>query len=320
VVAAERVASLQIAGEILAPQTSAFGTPAAAMWRPPRLRLRADGGGVLIRPDALVPFDGSAFGEAVPRAGVLDALPAGGGLWAIDGGGLSRDGERVEGAWERLLGGGGATWAVVRRPRTVLQRLPDGPPRDLGPGGLDPCVDAGGRMAWMEHGRLHVDGAEPVTAERGRAIGLARGRAYLADGKGLSVVELGGGIARRFSPDGIVPGPSGDVLTARVADGRLEVDGRRLALPRVGRDVDWRLIAARPGEYLLWGGARGAAVLAALDPEGAVVRLLDPAPADARLEGWWPAPPYEWQVDREGRVYIVLAGPGKCVVARIVVQ
>ena len=115
----------------------------------------------------------------------------------------------------------------------------------------------------------------------------------------------------------IVPGPSGDVVVARVADGALQVDGRSLPLPSVGREVAWRLIAARDGEYVLWGGARGPSVLAVLDSDGSVLDVQDPAPEDARLGGWWPAPPYEWQVDADGRVHVVLAGPGRCVVARL---
>ena len=99
-----------------------------------------------------------------------------------------------------------------------------------------------------------------------------------------------------------------EVLIARVADGSLQVGERSLPLPSVGREVAWRLIAARDGEYVLWGGARGPAVLATLDSEGSVIDLQDPAPEDARLGGWWPAPPYEWQVDGEGRVHVVLPG------------
>jgi hypothetical protein len=311
VVVAERVASLQGAGVVSAPQTSVLGAPAAAMWLPPRLRMRADGGGVLIRPDELVPFDGSSFGEAVPGSGVVDALPgASGELRRLDAG---------DGPWERLLGGGGETWAVARRPATVLRRIePSNELRELGPGGLDPVMDADGRLAWIEGSRLHVDGAKPVACEAGgRPLGLALGRTYLAHGTALTVVEPDGSVAWRFGAEGIVPGPSGDVVIAHVTDGAIEVDGRSLALPSVGREVAWRLIAARDGEYVLWGGARGPAVLAVLDAGGGVVRLDDPAPEDARLDGWWPAPPYEWQVDGEGRVYVVLAGPDGVVVARV---
>jgi hypothetical protein len=312
VVVAERVASLEVAGVASAPQTSVLGAPAHALWLPPRLRMRADGGGVLIRPDELVPFDGSSFGDAVPGSGVVDALP-----------GTSGELRRLEtgdGPWERLLGGGGETWAVARRPATVLRRIePSEELRELGPGGLDPVMDADGRLAWVEGGReLHVDGAAPVACEAGgRPIGLAAGRAYLAHGAGLTVVEPDGSVAWRFAADGIVPGPDGSVVVARVHDGALEVDERTLPLPSVGREVAWRLIAARDGEYVLWGGARGPAVLAVLDADGGVVRLDDPAPEDARLGGWWPAAPYEWQVDAEGRVYVVLAGPDGVIVARL---
>jgi hypothetical protein len=309
VVVAEPVAGLSGEGVVSAPQTSVLGAPAAQMWLPPRLRWRADGGGVLIRPDELVPFDGSAFGEAIPRSGVVDALPGASELCVLEG----RDAP-----WERLLGGGGETWRVARRPATVLQRIePPGELRELGSGGLDPVIDADGRLAWLEGSRLHVDGSEPVDCEAaGRPIGLAGGRAYLAHGAGLTVLEPDGSVAWRFASDGIVPGPSG-VVVARVADGSLEVDERSLPLPSVGREVAWRLIAAHEGEYVLWGGARGPAVVAVLDAGGSVLDLQDPAPEDARLRGWWPAPPYEWQVDSEGRVYVVLAGPDRCVVARL---
>lgn len=308
-VVAERVAGLSGEGVVSAPQTSVLGAPAAQMWLPPRLRLRADGGGVLIRPDELVPFDGSSFGEAVPRSGVVDALPGVSELRVLDG---------DDSPWERLLGGGGATWAVARRPATVLRRLePTEDLRELGPGGLDPVMDADGRLAWLEGSRLHVDGADPVdVAAGGRPIGLAAGRAYLAHGTGLTVLEPDGSVAWRFAADGIVPGPSGDVVVARASEA-LDVDGRSLPLPSVGREVAWRLIAARDGEYVLWGGARGPAVLATLDADGAVLDLQDPAPEDARLSGWWPAPPYEWQVDSEGRVHVVLAGPDGVMVARL---
>jgi hypothetical protein len=309
VVVAERVAGLSGEGVVSAPQTSVLGAPAAQMWLPPRLRLRADDGrGVLIRPDSLVPFDGSAFGEAVARPGVVDALPGVSELCVIDAA-----------PWERLLGGGGETWEVARRPATVLRRIEPstGELRELGPGGLDPVMDADGRLAWLEGSRLHVDGEEPVTCEgTGRPIGLAGGRTYLAHGAGLTVVEPDGSVAWRFAADGIVPGSS-DVVIAHVADGALQVDGRSLPLPSVGREVAWRLIAADDDDYVLWGGARGPAVLAVLDDQGGVVKLDDPAPEDARLGGWWPAPPYEWQVDSEGRVHVVLAGPDGIVVARL---
>jgi hypothetical protein len=309
VVVAERVASLEVAGVVSAPQTSVLGAPAHAMWLPPRLRMRADGGGVLIRPDELVPFDGSAFGDPVSRAGVVDALPGVSELCVLDAG---------DAPWERLLGGGGETWAVARRPATLLRRIePSNSLRELGPGGLDPVMDADGRLAWLESSLLHVDGEEPVHCEAGgRPIGLAGGRAYLAHGAGLTVIEPDGSVAWRFAAEGIVPRPS-DVLIAHAADGALEVDGESFSLPDVGREVAWRLIAARDGEYVLWGGARGPAVLATLDSGGSVVDLQDPAPEDARLGGWWPAAPYEWQVDAKGRVYVVLAGPDGCVVARL---
>lgn len=309
-VVAERVAGLSGEGVVSAPRTSVLGAPAAQMWLPPRLRLRADDGrGVLIRPDSLVPFDGSAFGEAVSRAGVADALPGASELRVIEAG---------DAPWERLLGGGGETWEVARRPATVLRRIePSDEMRELGPGGLDPVMDADGRLAWLEGSRLHVDGEEPVLASgAGRPIGLAGGRAYLAHGTGLTVVDPDGSVAWRFAADGIVPGSS-DVVIAHVADGAMQVDGRSLRLPSVGREVAWRLIAADDDGYVLWGGARGPAVLAVLDDQGGVVKLEDPAPEDARLKGWWPAPPYEWQVDSEGRVYVVLAGPDRCVVARL---
>jgi hypothetical protein len=256
-----------------------------------------------------VPFDGSSFGEAIPRSGVVDALPGASEMCVIEAG---------DAPWERLLGGGGETWAVARRPATVLRRIePSSELRELGPGGLDPVMDADGRLAWIEGSRLHVDGAEPVDVSAGgRPIGLAAGRAYLAHGTGLTVLEPDGSVAWRFAADGIVPGPSG-VAIARVADGTLEVDGRSLPLPDVGRELAWRLIAARGGEYVVWGGARGPAVLAVLDEHGGVARIEDPAPDDARLGGWWPAPPYEWQVDSEGRVHVVLAGPDRCVIARL---
>ncbi len=316
-VVAERVAALHGEGVVSAPQTSVLGAPAPQMWLPPRLRLRADGGGVLIRPSELVPFDGSAFGEPVARSGVVDALPGASDMWVIDGDGLPAAGD---GPWERLLGGGGETWAVARRPATVLRRVePSAELRELGPGGLDPVMDADGRLAWVEGGReLHVDGAPPVqTTAGGRPIGLAGGRAYLAHGLGLTVVEPDGSVAWRFAADGIVPGPSESVVVARVLDGAVDVGGSRLALPDVGREVAWRLIAAGDGEYVLWGGSRGPAVLAVLDSGGGVVRVDDPAPEDARLGGWWPAPPYEWQVDAEGRVHVVLAGPDGVIVARL---
>jgi len=308
VVVAERVAELAGEGVVSAPQTSVLGAPAHAMWLPPRLRLRADDGrGVLIRPDSLVPFDGSAFGDPVSRSGVVDALPGASELCVIDAA-----------PWERLLGGGGETWEVARRPATVLRRIePSEELRELGPGGLDPVMDADARLAWMEGSRLHIDGAEPVDCEAsGRPIGLAGGRTYLAHGSGLTVVEADGSVAWRFAADGIVPGPSG-IVVAHVRDGALEADGRSLALPDVGREVAWRLIAAPEGEYVLWGGARGPAVLAVLDADGGVVRIEDPAPEDARLGGWWPAPPYEWQVDSDGRVHIVLAGPDGVIVTRV---
>jgi hypothetical protein len=310
VVVAERVAALPGEGVVSAPQTSVLGAPAQAMWLPPRLRLRADGGGVLIRPGELVPFDGAEFGDAIPRSDVVDALPGASELCVLDAG---------DAPWERLLGGGGETWAVARRPATVLRRIePSEALRELGPGGLDPVMDADGRLAWIEGSRLHVDGAEPVTSEAGgRPIGLANGRAYLAHGSALTVLEPDGSVAWRFAADGIVPGPSGDVVVARVSGDALDVDGRPVPLPSVGREVAWRLIAARDDGYVLWGGARGPSVLAVVDCGGSVLDLQDPAPDDARLSGWWPAPPYEWQVDSEGRVHVVLAGPDRCVVARL---
>ena len=138
------------------------------MWLPPRLRMRADGGGVLIRPDELVPFDGSSFGDAGARGPVSStrcpARPRSCGV--IDAG---------DAPWERLLGGGGETWQVARRPATVLRRIePSEELRELGPGGLDPVMDADGRLAWLEGSRLHVDGEEPVSCEGGRAADRAR--------------------------------------------------------------------------------------------------------------------------------------------------
>ena len=58
-------------------------------------------------------------------------------------------------------------------------------------------------------------------------------------------------------------------------------------------------------------------MLATLDGSGALERLDDPAPADARLRGWWPAAAREWQVEGAGSANLTVAGPDGVIVVRI---
>jgi hypothetical protein len=315
------------------PQGSLLGTEPSAMWLAPRLRLRPDGEGLAFSGTsgrvALYRLDGSAGDVDVER--LVDALPDGDGrAWLLDAGALRRDGESVDGpGWERLLADAEATYAVARRPATVVARVdPPGSSREIGPPGLDPVMDAAGRVAWVDADRcwnvLAPGEEQPSRALLGPGadgvpIGLDdAGRGYLARATGVTVVEPDGALAWSFGADGIVPAPGGGVIVAHDIGDALDLGDRHLPLPDVGRPVAWRLIAAGEG-FLAWGGegARGPGVLATLDGSGTLERLDDPAPADARLRGWWPAAAREWQVEGEGRVNLAVAGPENVIVVRI---
>jgi len=281
-----------------APQGSMLGPGASAHWLPPRLRLRPDGDGVLIAGTVLHRLVGNDFTGVLEVGRADDAMADGDGAWVLEGRALRRvpDGAGPEGAWERLLADASTTYAVERRPATVLAALPDGARRELGPAGLDPVVDAAGRVAWVQAGgQWVVDGKAVALAPgaEGVPIGLDDdGRGYLARATGVTAIEPDGSIAWSFGPEGIVPGPDGSVLTAHDVD---------FTPPDVGRPVAWRLIAPD----LMWGGegARGPGVLVRISTG----EVTDPAPS--RLEGWWPLAARDWQVDRTGGVHLTLAGP-----------
>ena len=315
------------------PQGSLLGAEPSAMWLAPRLRLRPDGEGLVFSGTAgriaLHRLDGGV--EMVDVERLTDALPAAGdGAWLLDAGSLRHGGESVDGAgWERLLADADATYAVARRPATVVARVdPPGASRELGPPGLDPVMDAAGRVAWVDADRcwnvLEPAQEQPLRALLGPGadgvpIGLDdAGRGYLARATGITVVEPDGALAWSFGADGIVPAPDGEVIVAHDAGDMMDLGEHRLPLPDVGRPVAWRLIAAGDS-FLVWGGegARGPGVLATLDRSGALERLDDPAPADARLRGWWPAPAREWQVERTGSANLTVAGPDGVIVVRI---
>jgi hypothetical protein len=300
------------------------------MWLAPRLRLRPDGEGLAFSGVsghvALHRLDGSV--EEVDVERLVDALPGADGAWLLDAGTLRHDGESVDGSWERLLADAEATYAVARRPATVVARVdPPNGSRELGPPGLDPVMDAAGRGAWVDADRcwnvLEPGEEQPIRALLGPGadgvpIGLDdAGRGYLARATGITVVEPDGTLAWSFGADGIVPGPDGVVVAHDVGDA-MDLGDRQLPLPDVGRAVAWRLIAADEG-FLVWGGegARGPGVLATLDGSGELIGLDDPAPADARLRGWWPAAAREWQVEGSGRVNLAVAGPENVIVVRI---
>ncbi len=315
------------------PQGSLLGAEPSAMWFPPRLRLRPDGEGLLFTGTtgriALHRLDGGV--EEVDVERLADALPDGDhGAWLLDAGSVRHGGESVDGTgWERLLADADATYAVARRPATVVARVdpPDGS-REIGPPGLDPVMDAAGRVAWVDADRcwnvLEPGEGQPRRAllapgADGVPVGLDdAGRGYLARATGLTVIEPDGAIAWSFGAEGIVPAPDGGVIVAHDAGDALDLGDRSLPLPDVGRPVAWRLIAADDG-FVVWGGegARGPGVLATLNSAGALEHLDDPAPADARLRGWWPAAAREWQVERAGRVSLAVAGPDGVIVVRI---
>ncbi len=338
------------------PEGSLLGSGApSAVWVPPRLRLRPGGDGLIVAEDrargraALHRFAGGAIEEAivVDARWVVDAFPAYDGTWLLVGpeGVLRRvpGGPAPPGAWERLLGdAAGATYAVVRRPATAVARIdPEGPRRELGPPGLDPVMDADGRLAWRDAGHgWNVLAPDRDAPERtplppdadGVPVGLdGDGRAYLAKALTLTCVRPGSGIEWSFGAESLALAPGGGVIAANAVGDELDVtewrDGagperRRLPLPAVpaGRRVAWRLISVTDaGQHVLWGGegARGSGILAVVEPGGLIEELSDPAPQDARLQGWWPAPAREWQVDAAGRAHLTLAGPEGVALLRI---
>lgn len=326
----ERRALLDGVREESVPQGSLLGAAPSAMWLPPRLRVRPDGDGFVLSATGLHRLVGDGFDGALEVGRVDDALPDGDGAWLLAGRSLRRvpnGAEGPEGAWERLLGDASATYAVARRPATVVFEL-GGEAREIGPGGLDPVMDAGGRIAWIDAERtwnvLAPDGELQRTrlgpGAEGVPIGLDEaGRGYLARATGLTAIEPDGSIAWSFGADGIVPGPDGSVIAAHDVCGELALTSDiELSLPDVGRTVAWRLIAASDG-FLVWGGegARGPGVLARFDATGTLLSVEDPAPADARLRGWWPAAARDWQVDGSGRAHLTLAGPDGVLVVTI---
>jgi hypothetical protein len=336
-VIAELRARLPDVREETVPSGSLLGSEPSPMWLPPRLRLRPDGDGIVIAGSMLHRLVGDRVeGATEVGARPADAYPASDGVWVLDGHGLRRvpGGESVDGlAWERLLGDAAATYAVARRPATVVARIePEGGRRELGPSGLDPVMDAAGRIAWVDAERSWnvlepgEDGARrtPLApGAEGVAVGLDdAGRGYLARATGLTAVEPDGSLAWSFGAEGFAPGPGGGVVTAHDAGNELDLTGDvttpQLRLPDVGRAVAWRLIAADYG-FLVWGGesTRGPGVLVTFDSDGGVERIEDPAPADARLRGWWPAAAREWQIDGSGRAHLTLAGPDGVVVVTL---
>jgi hypothetical protein len=292
------------------PQGSLLGAAPSAMWLPPRLRVRPSGDGFVLAPPGLHRLVGDRFTDVLEAGRVDDALPDGDGAWILEGRSLRHvpPGDGPEGPWERLLGDASKSYAVARRPKTVVAQLPGGAARELGPGGLDPVMDSTGRIAWVDaerHWNVLGEGRVPLApGAEGVPIGLDdAGRGYLARATGITVIEPDGSLAWSFGADGIVLGPDGGVLTSHDLE---------FSPPDAGRTVAWRLIAADGDALLLWGGegARGPGVLARVDRSGAVLQLDDPAPEDARQRGWWPAAARDWQVDGAGRVHFTLAGPG----------
>ena len=119
------------------PQGSLLGAEPSAMWLAPRLRLRPGGEGLVFSGTSgritLHRLDGGIEQVEVER--LTDALPAADGAWLLDAGSLRHGAEAVDGpGWERLLADADATYAVARRPATVVARVdPPGGSREIGP-------------------------------------------------------------------------------------------------------------------------------------------------------------------------------------------
>lgn len=259
--------------------------------------------------------------------------------------------------WDALAGGFGGLLAdaeghvylAAQRPRAAVARIEDDgaltPVADLGPPGAPVQMDAAGALYSVgfdpESRRRSWNRLDPATGERDTVLcdpdatdALATpigvdgdGRAYGAAATDVACVDRDGSVAWRFGMDGVVPREDGTVVTATTAGpDALELVASNgepvhahLPLPRPadGRALAWRLIAAAPGGgHVLWGGGHPDA-LATVGADGEVRELLDPAPAHARLRGWWPAPAADWRVDAAGRVYFPVAGPDAVAVLRL---
>jgi outer membrane protein assembly factor BamB len=260
--------------------------------------------------------------------------------------------EALAGSFGGLLAdGGGQVYLAAERPRAAVARIDEEgalvPVADVGPPGAPVQMDAAGTLYSVGYDpqsrRRSWNRLDPATGERDAVwcdpdatavlalpIGVDRdGRAYAAEGMSVACVDGDGSVAWRFTADGIVPREDGTVVSATAA-GPDELDiitwngepvPRPLPLPRPadGRALAWRLIGAAPdGGHVVWGGAgNGPDALATLGPDGEVRELLDPAPDDARLRGWWPAAARDWRVDADGRVYVAAAGPDAVAVLRL---
>ena len=323
-----RRALLEGVREESVPQGSLLGAAPSAMWLPPRLRLRPDGDGLVLTGSGLQRLVGDGF-EGVLEAGrVDDALSDGDGAWLLSGRALRRvpdDLSGPEGAWERLLGDASATFAVARRPLTVVCAL-DGSPASR-PRRARPVMDGAGRIAWVDASRtwnvLSPDGASREW-NSGRAPRACRsgstqrgGISRAGDGADGDRARRLGGLELRRRRHRARAGRQRDRRARRRrragADERHRARApRRRPLRRVAADRRLRRLPAWGGE-----GASGPGVLARFDASGAFLEVSDPAPEDARLRGWWPAAARDWQVDGSGRAQLTLAGPDGVLVVTI---
>jgi hypothetical protein len=162
-----------------------------------------------------------------------------------------------------------------------------------------------------------------------------RGRAYGISGMTMACMGEDGSPAWIFACEGLVPGPAGELWTSvsRAEDGRAVVEIRPWAPgsspgepkelvipPGVGTSPgNWRLVDVGDERYAVYGGEthdRSGALLV-FGSDGQVREVIDPAPPDARLSGYWLQPPTTWSVGLDGSVYLPISGPDRVDVARL---
>jgi hypothetical protein len=169
-----------------------------------------------------------------------------------------------------------------------------------------------------------------------RPVGVDdRGRAYGVAGTRMACMAEDGSPAWIFGCEGLVPGADGAAWTSvsRREDGRAVVEVRswapgsgpgepaRLVVPPgvAAPEGVWRLLRVDDGHYVVFGGetpSRAGAIVI-FSREGEVREVVDPAPPDVRLSGYWLQPPSSWNVALDGSVYLPVTGPDRVEVLRL---
>jgi outer membrane protein assembly factor BamB len=179
-----------------------------------------------------------------------------------------------------------------------------------------------------------VPAGEELADFLARPVGVDdRGHAYGVAGMHMACMAEDGSPAWIFGCEGLVPGPGGELWTSvrRSEDGQAVVEVRswpagsgpgkpvKLVLPPGVDGGSWRLLRLDGRGYVVFGGetpTRSGAVVV-FDEQGEAADVIDPAPSDVRLSGYWLQPPASWSIGLDGSVYLPVTGPDGLDVVRL---